>query len=171
MHMADRKGRTMLTVALALALVAGVTLLVAGLVGAQDNNPLASMLRDSGLKYSAVGDSGTSWKVPFDTDNGKTMNVFVTYNNDKRKFCMMFCTAVDLEKKHDYNRGVLLECMKYNNDYPACKFVLDYDNGDIDCQNEVLMKTLTPETLSAYVNLIASMVVDKQAKLNQLAED
>jgi hypothetical protein len=169
MRTLDRSGKLAVTLVLTLALVAITSGLIMSNVRAAGDNPLLDLLKDSGLKYKNVGDSGTSWIVPFDTDGGKTLNVFVTYNNDKRKFCMMFCTVVDKEKKHDFNLEMLVEAMKYNNDYPACKFVLDYDNGDIDVQNEVLMRTLTPDSLADYVNLLASMADEKGAKLNQLA--
>jgi len=135
-------------------------------VSAQGDNPLKDLLAKTTLKNRALDNE--SWVVPFDGKDGESIDVYVTYNNEKRKFAMVFATVVDKEDKFDFDKDVLLECMKLNNDYPACKFCLDYDHGDIDCQTEVLMATLTPESLAMHINLIAAMVDEQKAELRKL---
>lgn len=135
-------------------------------VAADGDNPLKDMLGKTNLKSRALDNE--SWVVPFDGKDGEGIDVYVTYNNEKRRFAMVFATAVDKEDKFDFDKDILLECMKLNNDYPACKFCLDYDHGDIDCQTEVLMSTLTPESLAMHINLIAAMVDEQKAELRKL---
>ena len=129
-------------------------------------NPLKAMLDKSGLKYKKLDDE--SWIVPFDAKDGKTLDVYLTYNDTNRKFALIFSTVVDKEDKYDFPKAVLVEAMKLNNDYPGVKFCLDADHGDIDVQTEVLMQTLTPEVLSMFVNLVAQMADDNGQKLNDL---
>jgi hypothetical protein len=133
---------------------------------AQDENPLKTLLDKTELKYKKLDE--TSWIVPFDAKEGKTIDVYLTYNDDKKKFALIFSTVVDKEDKYEFGKEVLDEAMKLNNDYPGVKFCLDADHGDIDVQSEVYMSTLTPEVLSMYVNLVAQMADDNSQKLNAL---
>ena len=135
---------------------------------AQEKN-LGDLLKATGLKYNALEGQTDSWRVPFDAKEGKALDVFVTYNDDKKQFALIFATVVDREDNYAYGREVLAECMKLNNDFPGIKFVLDEKHGDIDCQTEVYMSTITAESLTMYINLVASMGDDHSAKLNQLA--
>jgi len=166
MHKVSRRTK------LAVAAVVGVVLAASALVGvgrnvsAQGDNPLADLLKKTDLKFRSLDEE--SWVVPFDIGEGKTRDVYVTYNNEKKKFAMIFTTVVNKDDKHDYGAPILLESMKLNNDYPACKFCLDYDNGDIDCQSEVYMETLTPQSLALHINLVAAVASDHGEKLNQL---
>jgi hypothetical protein len=149
-----------------LVVLAAILLLAAA---AHAENNLADMLKASGLKYSALEGVEDSWRVPFDAHGGKTLDVFVTYNDDKKHFALIFATVVDREDNYVYNRDVLVKAMKLNNDFPGIKFVLDEKNGDIDCQTEVYMQTITAESLAMYVNLVASMGDENSAELNRLA--
>ena len=135
---------------------------------AQEKN-LGELLKATGLKYSALEGQEDSWRVPFDAQGGKTLNTLVTYNDDKKQFALIFATVVDRTDGYSFNRDVLAECMKLNNDYPGMKFVLDEKHGDIDCQTEVYMSTITAEALGMYINLVASMADGHMAKLNELA--
>jgi hypothetical protein len=166
MKMTSRQGKITVAVVAALAVMAGVFALTARTAHAQDDNPLKTILDKTGLKYKKLDD--TSWIVPFDAKGGKTIDVYVTYNDDKRKFALIFATVVDKEKNYDYGKEVLTEAMKLNNDFPGVKFCLDSDHGDIDCQSEVLMSVLTPDILSMYVNLVAQMTDDNAEKLGAL---
>lgn len=134
---------------------------------AAGQNPLKALLDKTGLKYKPLDEE--SWIVPFDAKEGKTLDVYLTYNDSNRKFALIFSTVVDKEDKYAYGKDVLAEAMKLNNDYPGVKFCLDADHGDIDVQSEVLMQTLTPEVLAMYVNLVAQMADDNTKKLNELA--
>lgn len=161
-------GRTLAWSAVALVAVVGLVIAMPGSsrVVAADDNPLKTMLEKTQLKSRALDD--TSWIVPFDAKDGGNIDVYVTYNNEKRKFAMIFATVVDKDDKFDFGKDVLVEAMKLNNDYPACKFCLDYDHGDIDCQSEVLMSTLTPETLDMHINLVAALADEQGPKLKDL---
>lgn len=150
-----------------IALLAG--LLLAATAGFAQNKDLGELLKATGLKHSALEGQEDSWRVPFESDDGKTLDVYLTYNDDKKQFALIFATVVDREDNYVYNREVLVECMKLNNDYPGVKFVLDEKHGDIDCQAEAYMETLTAESLGMYLNLVASMGNENMAKLNQLA--
>lgn len=151
------------------AVLAGALgLLLHGTVAAQDEeaNLLKDLLEKTDLKTRALDDE--SWIVPFDARDGSTIDVYVTYNNEKKKFAMIFATVVDKDDKFEFGREVLAECMKLNNDYPACKFCLDYDHGDIDCQSEVLISTLTAEALDMHINLVAALADEQAANLRAL---
>lgn len=130
------------------------------------DNPLKVVLDKTGLKYKKLDDE--SWIVPFDAKDGKTLDVYVTYNDSNRKFALVFSTVVDKEDNFNYPKEVLVEAMKLNNDFPGVKFCLDIEHGDIDVQTEALMQTLTPEVLAMYVNLVAQMADDNAKKLNDL---
>jgi hypothetical protein len=149
-----------------LIVLAAILVLTAG---AHAEGNLADLLKATGLKYSALEGVEDSWRVPFDAKGGKTLDVFVTYNDDKKHFALIFATVVDREDNYVYNRDTLVKAMKLNNDFPGIKFVLDEKNGDIDCQTEVYMQTITAESLTMYINLVASMGDDNMAELNQLA--
>ncbi len=129
---------------------------------------LGALLKATGLKYSEVK-AGESWRIPFDLNNGQTLDVFLAYNNEKKHFALIFATIVDREDNFVFNREVLAEAMRLNNDLPGIKFVLDEKNGDIDCQTEIWMKTITAESLEMYINLVAAVVDENIAKFNQLA--
>ncbi len=152
------------------AVLAGALILLHGSVIAQDEdaNPLKDLLEKTDLKLRPLDDE--SWIVPFDADDGSTFDVYVTYNNDKKKFAIIFATVVDKEDKFEFSREVLEACMKLNNDYPASKFCLDYDHGDIDCQSEVYMATLTPESLFMHINLVAALADEQAANLRLLVK-
>lgn len=130
---------------------------------------LADLMPQTGLKYSALEGQADTWRVPFDGRDGKNIDVFVTYNDDNKQFALIFATVVDREDKFSFNVEVLTEAMKLSNDYPGMKFVLDEDHGDIDCQSEVYMATITAESLGMYINLVASMSDEHKARLNELA--
>ena len=49
---------------------------------------------------------------PFDAKDAKSLDVYVTYNDAKRKFALVFSTVVDKEDKFDYGKDVLLEIGK-----------------------------------------------------------
>lgn len=149
------------------ALLAG--LLLTASAGFAQNPDLGALLKATGLKYSALENVEDSWRVPFEGEEGKALDVFLTYNDEKKQFALIFATVVDREENHGFNRDVLAECMKLNNDYPGVKFVLDEKHGDIDCQTEAYMSTITAESLAMYLNLVASMTSEHAAKLNQLA--
>ena len=156
---------------LALAAVAAgaAAFFVHGAMAAEgDANPLKALLEKTALKNRSLDDE--SWVVPFDAKDGGTIDVYVTYNNEKKKFAMVFATVVDKSDKYDYPKEILQECMKLNNDYPACKFCLDYDHGDIDCQSEVLMSTLTSEALDMHINLVAALADEQGAKLKAMVK-
>lgn len=144
-----------------------LTMLSLGSVSAQDADPLLSLLEKSGLKFDNL--EKDSWTVPFAAKDNKTLKVFVTHSNEDKLFVLMFTTVVDREPDFVFNRDVLRECMKLNNDYPAIKFVLDEKEGDLDCQAEAYMSILTPEALALYINSVASLADENAAKLNQLA--
>lgn len=129
---------------------------------------LGALLKATGLKYSEV-EAGESWRIPFDLNNGQTLDVFLAYNNEKKHFALIFATIVDREDNFVFNREVLAEAMRLNNDLPGIKFVLDEKHGDIDCQTEIWMKTVTAESLEMYINLVAAVVDENIAKFNQLA--
>jgi len=166
MRKLSRSGKTLVAALAVIGLLAGSLTCILCSVSAQGDNPLEQLLKDTELKYRALDEE--SWVVPFDIGEGQTIDVYVTYNNEKKKFAMIFATVVNKDDKHDYNQEILLECMKLNNDYPACKFCLDYDNGDIDCQSEVYMETLTSKSLDLHINLVASVASEHQEKLQQL---
>lgn len=146
--------------------MAGLLALLVCQVQAQDDNPLKTILDKTELKYKKLDDN--SWIVPFDAKDDKSLDVYVTYNDDKRKFALIFATIVDKEDKFNFDKEVLLEGMKLNNDFPGVKFCADVDHGDIDVQSEVLMTILTPEVLSMYINLVAQMADDHSKDLNDL---
>jgi hypothetical protein len=165
----SQHGRIAVAAAVAVAVLLGATATFICSVWAQDQPDLGLLLEElsqDGLKYRKLDD--TTWIVPFEGDDDLTVNVFVTYNNDKKSFALLFATVVDKDDKFDYNLDVLLECMKLNNDYPGVKFCLDYDNGDLDCQSEVLMKTITAESLETHINLVAALANTSHTKLNNL---
>lgn len=163
--MKSRQGRIAVAVLVGTAVLAGVLALLACQVQAQDENPLKTVLDKTGLKYKKLDD--TSWIVPFDAKDDKSLDVYVTYNDDKKKFALIFATVVDKDDNFEFGKDVLLEAMKLNNDFPGVKFCADVDHGDIDVQSEVLMTTLTPEVLSMYINLVAQMADDNSQKLNE----
>lgn len=153
-------------------LVVGIivaAVLLAGTAGLAEDKSLGDLLKATGLKHTALEGQENSWRVPFEGEGGKNLDVFVTYNDDKKQFALIFATVVDREDGFAYNRETLAECMKLNNDYPGVKFVLDEKHGDIDCQTEVYMSTITSETLAMFINLVASMGDENAPKLNQLA--
>jgi hypothetical protein len=156
--------RSHITTCIIMALAA-LLMLSAGAY-AQD---LAGLMKATGLKYTALEGIEDSWRVPFDAEGGKTLDVFVTYNDDKKHFALIFATVVDREDNYVYNRDVLAKSMKLNNDLSGVKFVLDEKNGDIDCQTEVYMPTITAESLAMFINLIASVGDENTAELSQLA--
>jgi len=149
-------------------MVVAATLLVSAGAFA-DGQDLGALLKATGLKYSALEGVADSWRVPFDAKEGKTLDVFVTYNDDKKHFALIFATVVDREDNYAYNRDLLAAAMKLNNDLPGIKFVLDQKNGDIDCQTEVYMATITAESLAMYINLVASIGDENMADLTKLA--
>lgn len=164
--MTDRRGRIAVTTLVGTAILVGLLALLVCQVQAEDDNPLKTMLDKTELKYKKLDD--TSWIIPFDAKDDKSLDVYVTYNDDKRKFALIFATVVDKEDKFNFGKEVLLEGMKLNNDFPGVKFCVDVDHGDIDVQSEVLMTTVTPEVLSMYINLVAQMADDNAKSLNEL---
>jgi hypothetical protein len=154
---------------LSLLAVLAIGAMSAGLytVWAQDANPMEKLLKDSGLEYRLVADG--IWVVPFDVGEENTLDVTVVYTDTDKDFSLIYTTVVDKDDDYVFNREVLTTAMQHNNDYHACKFCLDSDNGDIDCQNELLMSTLTSEALNIYINQLASVADDTRQHLNELA--
>jgi len=134
-----------------------------------DADPLGTAVEKCGLKCERLADQ-TAWKVPFDAKEQGTLNVYVTYNDDKRQYALIFATVVHKTKDFEYSREVLEECMKINSDIPGFKFCLDYSHGDLDCQAELLMSTLTPESLKHHLSLVASMSQQHGPKLRGMAQ-
>lgn len=130
---------------------------------------LEALVKQTGLKFTPLEGAEDSWVFPFETEGDDTLNVYVTYNDEKKRFALLFSTVVDKEDNYVYGREVLAAAMQLSNDYPGMKFVLDGENGDIDCQAEVLMDTITAESLTMYINLVASMADDNAAELNRIA--
>ena len=131
---------------------------------------LAELMPACGLKYSVNKDLPNVWIVPFDTTAGGTMDVYVTYNDDGKAFALVFATLVDEEPSYTFSRELLLEAMKFNNDWPGVKLVYDAEHGDIDCQTEVYLKggTVTPEVLADLINNLAARADEVQARLQAL---
>lgn len=169
MKIAGSRGRIAVVAIVGLAVLGGAALLlIASTTQAADKNPLAGLLGKTGLTYHKLDDE--SWLVPFDTKENKTIEVFVTYADSKKKFALVFTTVVDEADKFDYSKAVLVECMKMNNDYPGVKFCLDYDSGAIDCQSEILMTNLDAKVLADYINRVASMADSSSQTLNELIQ-
>lgn len=165
----NRRSNTMSAVLVGMAIVFGAILPACQAQAqeqAQDDNPLKALLDQTGLKYKKLDD--TSWIVPFDAKEGKTIDVYLTYNDDKKKFALIFSTVVDKDDNYEFGKEVLAEAMKLNNDYPGIKYCLDADHGDIDVQSEIYMSGLNAEVLTMYVNLVAQMADDNAEKLNAL---
>ena len=106
---------------------------------------LKDMIAKTGLQYDTIGED--LYIVPFETEDGDTLSVFVTYSNEEQKFVLIFCTVLDYEDEHQFKQETLATAMRINNDYPIIKMCLDADNGDIDCQVEPYVRTLDPEAL------------------------
>ncbi|MEN6303675.1 MAG: hypothetical protein ABFD96_13175 [Armatimonadia bacterium] len=134
---------------------------------AQEQGQLETLMNATGLKMEKL--EADTWKVPFDGDNGKTLEVYVTYSNDKKISALIFCTVVDRDANFQFNREVLARAMVISNDQPFIKIVLDADHGDLDCQTEAYMPTLTAEALKMYLDTVASISDQYGAELNQLA--
>ncbi|MEN6642798.1 MAG: hypothetical protein ABFE08_10155 [Armatimonadia bacterium] len=134
---------------------------------AQEQGQLETLMNATGLKMEKL--EADTWKVPFDGDNGKTLEVYVTYSNDKKLSALIFCTVVDRDANFQFNREVLARAMVISNDQPFIKIVLDADHGDLDCQTEAYMPTLTAEALKMYLDTVASISDQYGAELNQLA--
>ncbi|MEN6547967.1 MAG: hypothetical protein ABFE07_18170 [Armatimonadia bacterium] len=122
---------------------------------AQEQGQLETLMNATGLKMEKL--EADTWKVPFDGDNGKTLEVYVTYSNDKKLSALIFCTVVDRDANFQFNREVLARAMVISNDQPFIKIVLDAAHGDLDCQTEAYMPTLTAEALKMYLDTVASM--------------
>ncbi len=132
------------------------------------NDPLRAMMEDTGLKYKIIDEH--SYLVPFELDDEGTLDVFVTYNNEDKKFVLVFCTILDYEDGHQFRPETMARALKLNNDYPAVKLCLDVDNGDIDCQAEAYVRTLDADALDMYINFVASMAVKFFEELYTLEE-
>ena len=157
------------------ALVVAVMCVVAGSLAmparADDEDPLQAMLDQTDLKYRVLDEN--SYIVPFEiegADEDETLDVFLTYNNDEKKFALMFCTILDYEDGHDFRPETMLRALRINNDFPAIKLCIDADNGDLDCQAEVYMRTLDAESLDMYINFVASMATKFAEELHALEE-
>lgn len=134
---------------------------------AQEQGQLEALMTATGLKMEKLEDD--TWKVPFDGKDGTTLDVYVTYSNEKKIAALIFCTVVDREADFEFNREVLARAMAISNDQPFIKIVLDAEHGDLDCQTEAYMPTLTPEALKLYVDTVASVSDEYGAELNRLA--
>ena len=165
----SRRGKMVVAAVVLAAVLIGALGMLVRSVWAEGEKDLGQLLQQSGLKFRKL-DKDAGWVVPFDAGGGKTVNVLITYTSNKKKFAMIFATVVDKDDKYEYGKDVLLEAMKLNNQATGCKFCLDYDNGDIDCQSEVYMATLTPETLDLYVNLVAQTANEDGQKLSALVK-
>lgn len=166
MKISTRRGRIAVALVVGAAIVLGAAAVLVCSAQAQDDNPLKALLDKSGLKYTKLDDE--SWIVPFDAEGGNTLNVYVTYNDDKKRFALIFSTVVDKDDNFSYGKDLLQEAMKLNNDFAGIKFCLDAEHGDIDCQSEVLMSTLNAEVLSMYINMVAEKADTYSKKLNEL---
>lgn len=169
MYGLNKQGRIAVAAVVIVALVLGGVAFIP--VGARANgeNPLAEMLVQTDLKYRELDEEG--WVIPFEGENDEIIDVYLTYNNEKRKFAMIFTTVVDRDPEYEFSRDLLEAAMRLNNDYPGVKFCLDQTYGDIDCQAEVYMETITPESLDMYINLVAALALSHSATLNELARD
>lgn len=131
---------------------------------------LADLMPATGLKFTVPKEVPDVWIVPFDTSNGGTLEVYVTYNDEGKAFALIFATLVDEKVSYTPSRELLLEAMKFNNDWPGVKLVYDAEHGDVDCQTEVYLKkgTVTPEVLADMINNLAARADEVQPKLQQL---
>ncbi len=127
-------------------------------VTAEPDDTLAGLMRDTDLKYKVIDEY--SYLAPFERDNEETLDVFITYNNEKKNFVLIFTTLLDYEDGHEFSPEVLARAMKINNDYPVVKLCLDVENGDLDCQSEVYVRTLDAQSLEMHINFVAS-IADK----------
>lgn len=148
-------------------------LLGGSLAWGQDPKPdnLQEVLAGTGLSWQAIEEGVDSWRVSFqDSAETGSIDVYLTYNDDNRRYALIFSTVVDEAPEYIYSQDILAECMKLNNLYPGIKFCLDFANGDIDCQNESLMSTLTSESLSLQLDRVASFVDEYGPTLRAMAE-
>lgn len=134
---------------------------------AQEQSQLEALMNATGLKVEKL--EADIWKVPFGGDNAETLEVYVTYNNEKEIGALVFCTVVDRDEDFQFNREVLARALMISNDQPFVKLVLDAEHGDLDCQTEAYMPTLTAEALKMYVDTVAAVSSQYRAELNQLA--
>jgi hypothetical protein len=161
--------QTLLVAILACALV--VPAFAQDAEDADTPDPLRTMMEETDLKYKVIDEY--SYLVPFELgeDEENTLDVFVTYNNDEKKFVLIFCTILDYEDGHDFRGETLARAMKINNDYPVIKLCLDADNGDLDCQSEVYVRTMDATSLEMYINFVASMTLQFFDELHALEEE
>jgi len=154
-----------------LVTVIAVSVLVSCLctpVTADPDDKLASLMKDTELKYKVIDES--SYLVPFERDGEETLDVFVTYNNEEKKFVLIFTTILDYEDGHEFSPEVLARAMKINNDYPVIKLCLDVENGDIDCQSEAYVRTLDAQSLDMHINFVAGIADEFAEELKAMEE-
>ncbi|HOX27054.1 MAG TPA: hypothetical protein PLL30_15145 [Candidatus Krumholzibacteria bacterium] len=154
---------------LAIGAVGLATAIACPLARAQSGTPgpLKDLLDQTGLVWSPVEQSVDSWRVPYESSDGRgPVEVFLTYNDDSRQFALLFATVVDRPEYFDFGKDVLVECMRLNNDYSGVKFCLDARYGDIDCQTELLMSALDAETLALSLERVADLADQHRARLD-----
>ncbi len=137
-------------------------------VAAQTEDKLASLIKDTGLKYKALDEY--SYHVPFELDDDRTLDVFVTYNNEEKKFVLIFTTLLDYEDGHEFKPEVMARALAINNDYPVIKLCLDAEHGDLDCQSEVYVRTLDAQSLDMHINLVAAIAAQLADELKAMEE-
>jgi hypothetical protein len=132
---------------------------------------LKEVLAGTGLTWEVIEEGVDTWRVSYRDGAGTgTIDVYVTYNDDNRRYALIFANVVDEAPEHSYGQDILTECMKLNNLYPGVKFCLDFANGDIDCQNESLMSTLTSKSLSMQLDRVASIADEFGPALRAMSE-
>ena len=104
---------------------------------ADDEDPLQAMLDQTDLKYRVLDES--SYIIPFEIEVGEdyyTLYVFLTYNNEDKKFALMFCTILDYEDATTSARDDAAR-LRINNDFPAISSAFDADNGDLTARRGI----------------------------------
>lgn len=149
-----------------LACLLGMALAV-GTAVAQEQDPLGKLLAACGLEVTKMADD--AWNIPFDVGKDKPLDVIVSYHDDEKKFALIYTTVVDRKDNFQFNQKVLQECMKLNGEYPVAKFSLDPPAGNIDCEIQTYVPSLTADELKLYCSFVASIADDNKANLEQLA--
>lgn len=135
---------------------------------AQAAEKLADLMGDTELKYEALDE--ISYLVPFEMEGDKTLEVYVTYNNEEKNFVLVFATVLNYEDNHEFRPETMARAMQINNDYPVIKLCLDSKNGDLDCQVEAYVRTLDGQALEMYIHFIAAMTAQFEEELRQIED-
>lgn len=154
----------------AILLLAAVAILIGGTntPATAEEDKLSELLQETNLKYREINDY--SYVVPFETEQNGTIDVFVTYNNEKKNFVLIFTTLLDYEDGHEFTPDVMARALVINNDYPAIKLCIDTENGDLDCQSEIYVRTLDAKSLDMHINFVAGVADAVGAELTAMEE-